>query len=152
LEFKNAVALLKKRGVTIFISSHILSELEEMCDGLLFIDQGKVVHHGARGSLRVGGQSGEESRTLVEIRVAGESDPLAAWLRLAPGWETREVFAGGVRAVFAGVGEEALSGELRRMVLEGIRVSAFQIQQRRLEEIFVDVLNAGQKNGSPPTP
>jgi hypothetical protein len=38
------------------------------------------------------------------------------------------------------------------MVLEGIRVSAFQIQQRRLEEIFVDVLNAGQKNGSPPNP
>src|ERR1051325_3141703 len=38
LEFKNVVRLLRDRGKTIIISSHILSELGEMCDSLLFID------------------------------------------------------------------------------------------------------------------
>jgi ABC-2 type transport system ATP-binding protein len=145
LEFKNAVALLKKTGVTIFISSHILSELEEMCDGLLFIDEGKVVHHGSRGSLRAQNASGEAEPTVVEIRVAGSEEALAAWLRLSPGWELSDTFAGGVRAAFAGAGEEALAGELRRMVVEGLRVSGFHIQQRRLEEIFVDVLRSGKQ-------
>ncbi len=38
MEFKNLVRLLAQRGKTLFISSHILSELGEMCDTLLFID------------------------------------------------------------------------------------------------------------------
>lgn len=143
LEFKNAVNLLKKSGVTIFISSHILSELEEMCDGLLFIDQGRVVHQGARGSLRSEQDSSGEAHTLVEIRVVGSEEPLLAWLRMAPGWDVADSFAGGARATFAGTGEEALSSELRRMVLEGVRVSGFQVQRRRLEEIFVEVLKSG---------
>jgi ABC-2 type transport system ATP-binding protein len=148
LEFKNAVALLKKSGVTIFISSHILSELEEMCDGLLFIDRGKVLHHGARGALRSGLISGEKAHTWVEICVAGSVDALMAWLPMAPGWGEVEAFSGGARAVFSGVGDEALAGELRRMVLEGIRVSGFHVRQRRLEEIFVDVLKSGREEST----
>jgi len=42
LEFKNLVRLLAVRGKTLFISSHILSELGEMCDSLLFIDGGRL--------------------------------------------------------------------------------------------------------------
>lgn len=146
LEFKNAVALLKKSGVTIFISSHILSELEEMCDALLFIDQGRVVHHGARGTLRDEGLGGGELRTVVEIRVAGSNEALLSWLRMAPGWGDIDPFSGGTRAVFAGAGDESLSAELRRMVVDGVLVSGFQVQRRRLEEIFVDVLKSGRES------
>ena len=39
------------------ISSHILSELGEMCDTLVFMDAGRVMHHGDTESLqrRAGG-------------------------------------------------------------------------------------------------
>src|SRR5688572_6341310 len=52
LEFKNLVRVLRERGKTLLISSHILSELGEMCDSLLFMDRGRMVHHGDTDSLR----------------------------------------------------------------------------------------------------
>jgi ABC-2 type transport system ATP-binding protein len=148
LEFKNAVALLKKQGVTIFISSHILSELEEMCDTLLFLDQGKVVHHGARGSLQ--GMGAEMDGVDVEIRVAGSEEPLLAWLKMQAHWTFKEQLACGAIAHFSGNGPEALSGELVRMVEDKIPVCSFHPHQRRLEEIFVDVLKSGAQ--VPPLP
>src|ERR1043166_4837000 len=54
LEFKNLVRVLRDRGKTILISSHILSELGEMCDSLVFMDRGAVMHHGDTESLRRG--------------------------------------------------------------------------------------------------
>jgi len=45
------VRLLADQGKTIFISSHILSELGDMCDHLLFIDAEKLVYSGSMESL-----------------------------------------------------------------------------------------------------
>ena len=63
MEFKNLVRLLSQRGKTLFISSHILSELGEMCDTLLFIDSGKIVYHGGADQLRRGGGNGAQGRS-----------------------------------------------------------------------------------------
>ncbi len=51
LEFKRLVRVLAEDGKTLFISSHILSELGEMCDHLIFIDRGRIVHQGTPDSL-----------------------------------------------------------------------------------------------------
>ena len=45
-----------------------------------------------------------------------------------------------MRAEFAFSERERLAEELRRMVLDGIAVTDFHRQERRLEEVFVDVL------------
>ena len=39
VELKHLIRILAEEGKTVFISSHILSELDEMCDSLLFINQ-----------------------------------------------------------------------------------------------------------------
>ena len=69
VEFKRLVRLLAEEGKTIFISSHILSELGEMCDTMLFIDAGRIVHHGSAESLQLhsGGQ------VLYDIHVFGDA-------------------------------------------------------------------------------
>ncbi len=140
MDFKQAVAALQKQGVTLFISSHILSELEEMCDSLLFIDKGRIVHQGLRGSLCA---EGEVPRTVVvEIRVAGMVEELFQWLEGAAAWTLTERLAGGAKAEFGLNSEQALAGELRRMLEGGLQVSSFHPQQRRLEEVFVEVLKA----------
>lgn len=140
IEFKQAVAALQAQGVTLFISSHILSELEEMCDSLLFIDKGRIVHSGLRGALQ--GSVEAPASVAVEIRVVGDAGPLVRWLEEAPSWTLRERFNGGVRAEFGLNKEEALAGELRRMLEAGLQVSCFHPQHRRLEEVFVEVLKA----------
>lgn len=44
IELKNTInTLVKEKGLTVFISSHILSEIESMCDKVIFIDNGKII-------------------------------------------------------------------------------------------------------------
>ena len=140
MEFKRSVAALQKQGVTLFISSHILSELEEMCDSLLFIDRGKIVHSGSREGLP--GDAGTSKGVVVEIRVTGQNEDLFRWLENKTEWRMCERLSDGARAEFSMNSGEALAAELRRMLDSGLRVSCFHPQQRRLEEVFVEVLKA----------
>ncbi len=139
LEFKNLVRLLRERGKTLLISSHILSELGEMCDSLLFMDRGRMMHHGDTDSLRrrdavaAGGFA-------ISIRVHGDPAPLGAWLALRPGWTLVEERRDGVRAAFANSDPAALAAELRRLTADGIAVTDFHREERRLEEAFVEML------------
>ena len=137
LEFKNLVRVLRERGKTILISSHILSELGEMCDSLVFMDRGAVMHHGDTETLRRGVVSGASA---INITVHGDVAPLIAWLAVRPGWKVVEERRDGARAEFAGATTETLAAELRRLVADGIAVSDFHRDLRRLEEAFVEML------------
>lgn len=46
LEFKKILLDLKKRGKTIFFNSHILSDVEEICDSIGILNKGKLVYAG----------------------------------------------------------------------------------------------------------
>ncbi|HID0823516.1 ABC transporter ATP-binding protein [Clostridium botulinum] len=45
VELKNTInTLAKEKGVSVFISSHILSEIESICTKVVFIDNGKIIN------------------------------------------------------------------------------------------------------------
>jgi ABC-2 type transport system ATP-binding protein len=46
VEFKDLLRLLRERGKTIFLSSHVLADLEEICDRLVVIKRGSVIFSG----------------------------------------------------------------------------------------------------------
>ncbi len=138
LEFKNLVRVLRERGKTILISSHILSELGEMCDTLLFMDRGAVMHHGDTDTLRRG--TATDGSSVINITVHGDVAPLLAWLAVRPGWKLVEERRDGARAEFAGASTESLAAELRRLVVDGVPVVDFHREMRRLEEAFVEML------------
>jgi ABC-2 type transport system ATP-binding protein len=142
IEFKNLIRLLSAQGKTIFISSHILSELGEMCDQLLFIDAGRIVHHGSTESLIQ--HKGAES--LLEIRVSGDQEAFYAWIAASLDVELVDRMNNGAR-VRVPEGTE-LSALLRRLVLDGIKVNGFLKVERRLEDAFVDML----RTKPPPLP
>ena len=137
LEFKNLVRVLRERGKTILISSHILSELGEMCDTLIFMDRGGVMHHGDTDTLRRGSAS---TTCLVKIVVHGDVAPVLQWLAVRPGWKLIEQMRDGVRAELAAGEPATLAAELRRLVADGVAVVDFHREERRLEEAFVDML------------
>jgi len=140
IEFKNLVRLLAKQGKTIFISSHILSELGEMCDHLLFIDAGRIVHQGTTESLTQHHTVG----ATVEIRVQGDPEMLYAWIAQAQGMELTDRMKNGARVRVTDAEGERLAQLLRSLVLEGLPVTGFFKVERRLEEAFVDMLKAQQ--------
>jgi ABC-2 type transport system ATP-binding protein len=138
LELKNLIRVLRDRGKTILISSHILSELGEMCDTLIFMDRGGVMHHGDTDTLRRGVATA--AACVVDIVVEGAAAPLLEWFALRPGWKIIEERRDGARAVFASAEPAALAAELRRMVVDGVAIADFHREERRLEEAFVEML------------
>ena len=140
IEFKNLVRLLSQRGKTIFISSHILSELGEMCDSLLFIDGGKLVHQGTASSLR----QTSTLESVIEVVVSGDPARLADWVALNAGWSVVELRRDGARLRLDSDDPARVADALRRMVLDGVPVVDFHRQERRLEDAFVDMLRQRQ--------
>lgn len=150
VELKQLIRILAEEGKTILISSHILSELGEMCDSLLFIDKGKIVHHGDAETLRRGGAV-EES--LVTVRIAAEPQKLADWAATAAHVKLIEENKRGGRIRIDSIDEQIVSGVLRRMILDGLPVVDFHREERRLEDAFIDMLgelDRGTFGASPP--
>ena len=137
VELKQLIRILAEEGKTILISSHILSELGEMCDSLLFIDQGKIVHHGDADSM-IRGTVTEE--TLVNVQVMGEAGLLVQWALTAPLIEVIEETKRGARLRVKTKDEATLAGVLRRMITDGLQVTDFHREERRLEDAFIDML------------
>ena len=164
IEFRNLVHLLRDQGKTLIISSHILSELGELCDRLIFMDRGRIVFEGRASELgRVAWDSGAatpggppalpgatvsgplEGRASVhpvaiDIRVASGRETLAHRIASRPGWKVLTTLPEGVRAEYESDAAEALAAELAALVREGLPIAAFTPRETRLEDAFVQVL------------
>lgn len=137
VEFKQLVRLLSRQGKTFFISSHILSELGEMCDRLLFIDAGSLLHDGTAESLA---ERKSRPSEMVKVSLAGEVDALLAWISLQPGLRVKEHLRQGVLLEIEGTGPENRAALLQRMIHQGFPVCGFQKEEQRLEQAFIDLL------------
>jgi ABC-2 type transport system ATP-binding protein len=97
-------AMVEQEGRTVFLSSHLLDEVEKVCDGAAIVDRGKIVSQGSIGEL-AGGSGGEEL-------ILGVDDPELA---------LRTIEASGL------VHKAAREAELIRVVLAGDPGSAAQL-------------------------
>jgi ABC-2 type transport system ATP-binding protein len=139
LEFKNLVRILSARGKTLFISSHILTELGEMCDRLVFIDSGRLLFQGRADDLARDGAAGATT-TVIDVTVAGDLTPLRDWVGNHAGWKVLAERPRGARLTCPATDDAALAAALRGLVAGGIDVIEFRREQRRLEEAFVDMV------------
>ena len=150
VEFKHLVRLLAGEGKTLFISSHILSELEEMCDSLLFIDQGRLVHHGSADHLK----RQHAASAAVHVEVMGDATAVVRWIEMNPGVSLVEATKNGARIKLAEDGDEHAAWVLRKMIGDGLAVTEFRREQLRLEDAFVSMLRRKEETGAalPPLP
>jgi ABC-2 type transport system ATP-binding protein len=95
MAFRLCVEEAKERGQTVFLSSHILSEVEAVCDRVGILRDGKLVDEGTLAELRhLGAQT-------VEVTFAGE----APQIRPLPGIEVARAGANALRfEVSGGIG------------------------------------------------
>ncbi|MEV6407709.1 ABC transporter ATP-binding protein [Streptomyces bobili] len=110
------------RGRTVLLSSHILSEVEELCDRVSIIRQGRTVETGSLADLR------HLTRTSVTAELAGEPDGLA---RL-PGVHDLDVQG---RRVRLQVDADGLDAVLRSLSETGVR--SLTSTPPTLEELFL---------------
>jgi ABC-2 type transport system ATP-binding protein len=138
VELKHLIRVLAQEGKTIFISSHILSELGEMCDSLLFVNNGRIVHHGDSESLKQGTDA--TGGVLYDVQVVGDPQAVSDWCVLNPHVEFLESRKQGGRIRIDTNAPEKAAETLARMVKDGVKVVDFHKEQRNLEDAFIDML------------
>ena len=146
VELKHLIRILAEEGKTIFISSHILSELGEMCDSLLFINAGRIVHHGDAESLKQG--SDAAGGVYYDIQVDGKPESVSDWVVLNSDVEIMEARKRGARIRIPSAEAEKVADVLSRMVRDGVRVTEFHREQRNLEDAFIDILGQIEQGGT----
>ncbi len=123
-------------GKAILISSHILTELAEMCDMVGIIELGRLLAVGSVDEIQRGQQAEHES--LVHVRLLEAAQPLAAWL--APRPDVLRVSVEGDQLTYVhGGSRDAEAATLRAMIEAGFRVVSFGHQTKTLEEVFMQV-------------
>ena len=134
IELRELIRALSSQGKAVLISSHILTELAEVCDGAVIIEHGKILMAGRVGELL----TDNASRRVALIRVLGDREELYRELLQTPGVEAARLNGDEVMAEVNG-DDEALCALLATLVGRGHRVIEFKQQRANLEEIFMSV-------------
>jgi ABC-2 type transport system ATP-binding protein len=132
-EVRNLIRSLAAEGITIFLSSHLLSEIEQLCSHVAVMRAGEIVAQGSMSELRSNGQT----RLIILV------DQVA---------EAKEVLkAAGITKIQA-IGEKligAVDNDLdvaklnKQLVAKKISVSEIRLEHPSLEEYFVDLTGEG---------
>ena len=119
-------------GIQVVLSSHLLEEVERVCDGVVILSAGRVVAAGTLDALRTG-----EAGLVVDVD--GDAGPLAE--RLRAGGLT--VASDGARLVIEG-DEIAASDAVRDAAVElDIGLRRLQRRMATLEDVFLASEDAG---------
>jgi len=131
LELKGLIRKLNREGKTVFITSHVLSDLEEICTSLAIMEKGKLLRVGKIADVMRG--AGMTKR--VRIKLAAEGFALGAWLAQRPG--VSEVKEAGLEAemVFPGTDAE-LAALVRDAVNAGAPICGVEEKVETLEALF----------------
>lgn len=132
-EFRSLVRQLGADGKTVFVSSHILSEVEQMCDEVAILKSGRLLMQGPVATLVA-------ASGVLELRTTDDAGAVAAIRGLGwPGAITRE--ADGRIAVEAPSDRAA---EISRALAEHqIWLTELRTRDNSLEDFFLDVTGEG---------
>lgn len=141
MQFREIIKTLQSAGMTILISSHVLSDLAELCTSVGIMELGFLVESASLKELYQ-----RLSRQQILMSTLENTDALVAELKNHPqvqGWE-KLPSSGQVRVDFAG-DEKECATLLRAIVAAGIPLTEFHCTQEDLETIF---LKLGHKQAS----
>jgi ABC-2 type transport system ATP-binding protein len=126
---RDIIRNLRQKGTTVFLNSHLLSEVEITCDRVAFIKQGEVVQTSQLKSL-------VDGETSVTIRC---SEPTPAALD-GLGQFGKNVRANGDTVTLTVSEEDCLPAITRYLVAQGLDVYAIIPQRLSLEDLFIQVV------------
>lgn len=134
VELRELLRVLSEQGKAILISSHILTELSEICDGAVIIEQGKII---SAGSLDEITPIDAEQQTVL-IRPLDRQDDLCKALLLMPHVTAVNQLGHEIETRVAG-SEQTCSELLENLIRDGFRIVEFTLQGGDLESVFMTV-------------
>ena len=126
---RDLIRELRERGTTVFLNSHLLSEVEITCDTVAFIKHGEVIRTSALHAI-------VDGETRVNVRAGGLTPEtvagLAAW--------GRDVRHDGDLVTLSVGDEAALPAIARYLVSQGADLYALRPERLSLEDLFIQVV------------
>jgi ABC-2 type transport system ATP-binding protein len=127
---RDVIRAARDEGTTVFLNSHLLGEVEQICDRVAFIRQGKVLRAGTLAELSAG---------LLKVRLRlGEVSAKLLMDLVEWGGDAEQI---GAQEVNVALQSESQLPELTAwLVGQGVQVYAVMPHQLTLEELFLDIM------------
>ncbi len=124
-DVREIIRTLKSEGMTVFLNSHLLSEVEQVCDRVAIVDHGRVVASGTFAELLAGDTVRLRVTSLGDADLSrfGRSDREGDWLTMR------------------GIAADRIPDLVAEIVRLGGRVHAVQPTHESLEDRFLDLLS-----------
>ena len=139
-DLRQALRKLAATGATVFVSSHILSELAEMCSSLCVMNRGKLLASGTAEEVR--DQLGSNERTLT-VSLLTRTEEAAAWLESQA--SVHDLRISEQQVIFGFTGSDDGQADLMEGLIQlGIRLRAFEEKRSSFEDILVEVAESNR--------
>jgi ABC-2 type transport system ATP-binding protein len=122
-------SLAEDEGVTVFLSSHLLSEVDQTCTHVAILSRGRLIFQGVREEL---------TERIETVLVVETTDPGAARRALEGLAAPIEAAGRGLR--IGGIRDEAAAAAVNRALVEaGVPVHRLELRRPTLEEAFLQM-------------
>lgn len=143
VQMRELFKALAENGMAILISSHILTELGELCDGVVFIEKGQLLDAGTISEIS---QRRSKASIVAEIRLLRSDDweerlkQLSVRLLEIPGVSNPAVAGDHLELTIEG-GEAAAAAALRQLINDEFPIVDFRLKNNQLEDLFMTITN-----------
>lgn len=129
---------LKKQGVTVFLSTHILSDIERVCDEVSILDKGKIVASGDLQSLK-----NKYIKPIYDIEIEKNGDKLKEEL-LGLDWVQNVKIMGDNVSVYV-KNMETGKHQILKVIVDGkFDIMSFNLRKSNLEDIFMRLVSENE--------
>lgn len=135
-EVRNLIRSLSSDGTTILVSSHLLSEIEQLCSHVAVMSAGRIVAQGSLPELQA------QNQTYLKVITPDSEKSLKVLSEF--GLKPRQEIKDGLE-IFTSEVEHGFDGDqvLRKLLRAKVKIKAFAVEQASLEDRFVDLTGEG---------
>lgn len=130
-EVRDIIRQLKQGGKTVFLNSHLLSEIELVCDRVAIIDRGRVVREGNLAALL--------SRQELEVKLEAPTQGLIETLA-----QKYTIISSDDSTITIGIDNRDQIPEVAELVVKsGTRLYGLTLRKTSLEDLFAEAVEGG---------
>jgi ABC-2 type transport system ATP-binding protein len=132
-EIRALIRAVAAEGTTVFLSSHLLDEIEQVCSHAAVMSKGRLVVQGTVAELAARAQG----------RLVVRTPDVDAATAVLTSYQVADLKAGDDRVDGAVQGEDELPRLCAALVAAGVRVQGFGVERGTLEDAFVALTGEG---------
>jgi ABC-2 type transport system ATP-binding protein len=140
--FRDLIRHLNGKGKTIFLSSHLLFEVEQLCEHVGIIDHGRMV--AADSISNLSSRLSADAPTVLHVTADGVTDEAVVTVSTLPGVANAVRTSAGLDVTLV-AGADVSSDVSKALVLAGARLKELRASERSLEDLFLALTK-----GAPP--